>query len=189
MRGAKFLARLRRLLHLWIALGLLLANGLAWARATAAPLPPEVEPRLDPQIAEIREKLWSGKAGGQAFQIVITEQMAAEAIAWFLERHPQVPFSHPQVEIDAHGVTGRGLAHVFGLRTPVYGRATLTVRNGVPVVTIQEVGIAGASVPDFVMQAISAEIEAQFSQSQNLPVKLKRLELGKGTITVEGVYR
>ncbi len=182
-------SRLRRYIHLWIALGLLLANGLAWLGATAAPLPPEVEPRLDPQIATIREKLWSGKASGEAFSIVITEQMAAEAVAWFLARHPEVPFSHPQVEIDSQGVTGRGLAHVFGLRTPVYGRASLTLRNGVPVVTIQAIGVAGATAPDFVMRAISAEVEAQFSQSQNLPVNLSRLELGQGTITVEGTFR
>ena len=91
-------SRLRRSLHLWIALGLLLANGLAWVNSASAAMPPSARPRLDPQISAIREKLWSGKAKGETFQIVITEQMAAEAVAWFLARHPEVPFSHPEVE-------------------------------------------------------------------------------------------
>jgi hypothetical protein len=176
-------------LNLWIALGLLLANGLAWLNSTPVVLPPEVEPRLDPQIAVIREKMWSGQASGESFSIVITEQMAAEGIAWFLMRHPEVPFSHPQVEIDAQGVTGRGLAHVFGLRTPVYGRATITLRQGVPVITIQQINIAGANVPDFVLSAIQAEVEAQLNASQRLPIILSRLELSDGMLSAEGIYR
>lgn len=181
--------RLRRLRNLWIALGLLLANALAWSNAGSLQTLPEVEPRLDPQIVLIREKLWSGKAKGEPFEIVITERMAAEAVAWFLERHPEVPFSHPQVEIDSEGVTGRGLAHVFGLRTPVYGRVLLRLHQGRPLVIIRELGVAGARVPDFVLTAIQGEVEAQFSAAQNLPLRLTRLELGEGTISVEGTYR
>lgn len=174
---------------LWIALALLLANGMAWLQAVSAVALPQVEPRLDPQIAEIRQKLWSGEHKGEAFSIVITEQMAAEAVAWFLERHPEVPFSHPQVEIDEGGVTGRGLAHVFGLRTPVHGRVDILLRDGKPLVIVEEIGVAGATIPGFVMSAIQAEVEAQFDAAQGLPLEIYQLELGQGTITVEGVYR
>jgi len=189
MTAIRNLSRLRRSLHLWIALGLLLANGLAWINTASAALPPSARPRLDPQISAIREKLWSGKAKGETFQIVITEQMAAEAVAWFLARHPEVPFSHPEVEIDPQGVTGRGLAHLFGLRTPVQGRTRITIRNGRPVVTIEQLGFAGANLPDFLVNAIQEQVEAQFLRAQNLPLLLTRLEFGEGTITVEGKYR
>jgi len=175
--------------NLWIGLALLLANGLAWLGAGSASLPPQAEPRLDPQIADIREKLWSGEHKGEAFKIVVTEQMATDAIAWFLVRHPEVPFSHPQVEIEPGGVTGRGLAHVFGLRTPVYGRANILLRDGKPVVVVQEIGVAGVAVPAALTAAIQAELEKQLGASQSLPVDLDRLELGPDTITVEGVYR
>jgi len=175
--------------NLWIAIALLLANGLAWLGTTSLELPAEPEPRLDPQIAKIREDLWSGEHKGEPFSITITEQMAEEAIAWFLDRHPEVPFSHPQVEINAQGVTGSGLAHIFGLRTSVYGRAAITLRDGVPVVTIQEIGVAGATIPDAVLAAIQAELETQFSASQRLPVNITRLEMGEGVIIVEGTYK
>jgi hypothetical protein len=115
--------------------------------------------------------------------------MAAEAVAWFLERHPEVPFSHPQVEIDPDGVTGRGLAHVFGLRTPVHGRVNILLRDGKPLVIIQEIGVAGATLPDAVMSAIQAEVEQQFNAAQSLPVEIHLLELGQGAITVQGEYR
>jgi hypothetical protein len=181
-------AKLRLGLNTWIAAGLLLANGLAWLSASPVALP-QVAARLDPQIAAIREKVWSGTASGEIFSIAISEQMAAEAIAWFLARHPEVPFSHPQVEIDPSGVTGRGLAHVFGLRTPVYGRATIALRNGLPVIEVQAIGVAGATAPDFVMAAIQSELEAQLNRSQSLPIILTRLEMREGEIFVEGRYR
>jgi len=176
-------------LNFWIALGLLLGNLFAWVSTAPATTLPPVEPRLDPQIARIRQNLWSGTHKGEPFSIVITEQMAAEAIAWFLERRPEVPFSHPQVEIDSHGVTGRGLVHLLGLRTPVYGRASLSLENGKPVVRLIDLGVAGAALPPAIVSSLQAQISGILNQSQNLPVELSRLEMGVGTITVEGVYR
>ncbi len=180
---------LRKYLNLWIALCLLAANGLAWWSAASAIDLLEVRPRLDPQIAAIREKLWSGTATGETFEIVITEQMAAEAIAWFLARHPEVPFKYPQVEIDPGGVTGRGLAEVFGLRTPVHGRASIHLREGLPVVTVQELGVASATAPSFVLSAIQSELASQLSIAQGWPVYINRLEMTDGAIIVEGVYK
>ncbi len=188
MRKFRLPAWLKRL-DLWIALGLLLANLLAWVTTAPAAGLPEVEPRLDPQIAKIREDLWSGTHKGESFSIVITGQMAAEAIAWFLERHPEVLFSHPQVEIDPAGITGRGLVHLLGLRTPVYGRASLRLENGKPVVRLLELGVAGAALPPAIVSSLQAQVSGILNQSQNLPVELSRLEMGQGTITVEGKYK
>ncbi len=180
---------LRKSLNLWIALGLLLANGLAWWSAASTLDLPEVQPRLDPQIAAIRDKLWSGKSRGESFKIVITEQMAAEAIAWFLDRHPEVPFGYPQVKIDPGGVTGSGLAEVFGLRTPIYGRASIRLRDGLPVVTVQQLGVASATAPGFVLSAIQSELASQLNAAQRWPASINRLELTDGAIIVEGVYK
>ncbi len=183
------MSRLWRAKNLWIALLLLTANGLAWMNATSGEDLPQVEPRLHPEIAAIRENVWSGEASGEPFSIVITEQMAAEAVAWFLDRHSEVPFSHPQVHVDPDGVTGEGLAHVLGLRVRVHGRVSVELQDEVPVVTLQELGIAGATLPDFVIAVIQAELQAQFDLAGSLPIEVTRLELGEGTITVEGTYR
>lgn len=174
--------------NLWIALALLAANALAWIGASPVETLPQVEPRLAPEIAEIRENIWSGKAAGETFSIVFTEQMAAEAVAWYLERHPNVPFSHPRVEIDPGGVTGAGLARLFGLRTPVHGRVQLGLEQGELSLRILELGIARARAPGFIVDALQDELARQVDLAQALPVTLTRLEFGDGIITVEGIY-
>jgi hypothetical protein len=181
--------RAQQRLNLWILLALLLSNGLAWLSSIPARLPPAVQPRLDPQIATIREKIFSGQAAGEHFEIVITDQMASEAVAWFLARHPNVPFSHPQVHIDAQGITGSGLAYMLGLRTPVSGRAGVAVRDGVPQVTLQSISVGGTAAPDFLLRAIQQEVSDQFGAAQSLPVYITRLELGEGELLVEGIYQ
>ncbi|MBN1484769.1 MAG: hypothetical protein JXA37_08615 [Chloroflexia bacterium] len=182
---------LRRWRNVWISLAFLLAWGLAWIGSTARQVDwPEAVPQLDPEIAAIREKVIAGESAGESFSIVVTEQSASDAVAWFLRRHPRVPFSRPWVEIGPDGLTGRGLAHLFGLNAPVYGRASIVLRDGAPVITLHELGVAGAVVPGFVRQAIQSEVESQFDFWQdNPPVEIRRLEFGAGTMTVEGVYR
>jgi len=181
--------RLWCLRNLWIALALLAANGLAWLGAASVGDFPEVQPILAPQIVEFRDNLWSGQHAGETFSLTIDEQMAEQAVAWFLARHPQVPFTRPQVEIDPTGITGRGLAAVFGLRTPVQGRVSITLRNGVPVVMVHNLGVAGASAPGIVLNAIQPEIERQLARSQELPLRITKLQMGQGVIYVQGVFR
>lgn len=181
--------RFYRARNLWIALALLVANGLAWLSVRPAHSLPEVAPRLHPEIAAIREKVWSGEAGGETFRIVITDQMASEAVAWFLETHPSAPFSHPQVHFSPDGVTGEGLAHVLGMRIYASGRGTMVLEDGIPVVRIEEMGVAGARVPGALLDVVVAEAQAQFDLAANLPMRFTRLEMGEGTLLVEGVYR
>ncbi len=171
------------------AVVLLAANGLAWVNVISSANLPEVLPRLDPQIGEIRQHIIKHDAAGEPFSIVITNQMAAEAVAWFLDRHPEAPFGYPQVEFHPDGIVGRGIAFVFGLRTPVFGEADLTLVNGKPQVALTGLGVAGARLPDFAIAALQSEIKKQFDLAKVMPVDLSRLELGEGTLTVEGVFR
>jgi hypothetical protein len=181
--------RLWRRKHLWIVLILLAANGLAWLRAGETNLP-AVEPRLSPQIAAMRETVIAGQSAGEPFAITLTDQEAAEATAWYLSRYPQIPFSHPQVHFAPDSITGRGLVHMFGLRAPVYGRARVGLRDGTPVVTFLELGVAGVPLPGWMLRAIQSEAEAQFDfTKRNLPLIFTRLESGEGMLTGEGVYR
>jgi hypothetical protein len=176
--------------HFWIALLLVLGNGLAWNAAVGTNLP-EPEPILDPQIAEIRDNWRSGEAVGETFSVVVTDQMGAEAIAWFLERYPEIPFSHPQVEFDPKGVTGRGLANLLGVRTPVFGRVSVRLVDQVPKATLEEIGVASATAPAFMVDALRAEIDRQqqkFSVGR-LPIVITKIEFREGEVLVEGFYR
>jgi hypothetical protein len=177
--------------HFWITVLLLVSNGLAWNAAVSTNLP-EPEPILRPEIAEIRDNWRSGEASGETFSVVVTDQMAAEAIAWFLERYPEIPFSHPQVHFDPEGVvTGRGLAHLLGLRTPVFGRVSVRLVDQVPRATLEEIGVASAAAPPFMVDALRAEIDRQQQKFSigALPIVITKIEFREGEVLVEGVYR
>lgn len=183
-RLAAFLNRRKNIL---IALLLLIANGLAWFSVASRVELVQAAPILHPEIAKIREHWRAGDAIGETFSVVVTDQMAMETVAWFIEPRPNLPFSHPQIEIHPDGVTGGGLVYFMGLRTPVFGRATIYLQDGKPQGDIEEVGMAGAKAPAFVLEAIK---QGQVVYEQmSLPIEVTTLELREGEVLVEGVYR
>lgn len=170
-----------------IALALLIANAFAWFSVASRVDLVQAAPILHPEIAEIREHWRAADAVGQTFSVVVTNQMAMETIAWFIEPRPNLPFSHPQIEIHPDGVTGGGLVYFMGLRTPVFGRATIYLADGKPQGVIEEVGVAGTKAPAFVLEAIK---QGQVVYDQmSLPIEVTKLELREGEVLVEGVYR
>jgi hypothetical protein len=176
--------------NFWFALVLLVANGAAWAYALA----PEgsavaVEPRLDPDLANLRQRLIEGGHGGESFTVEVTDVEAAETIAWYLARHPRIPFGEPQVTIAPEGITATGVAEVVGLRVWLQGKARITLRDGVPDVTLADLDVGGVAVPAFVQRRIQAEIDAQFALAQNLPVTIEEFSLEAGKATVRGRIR
>jgi hypothetical protein len=176
--------------NLWIVALLLIANGLAWASALAPGEVRIIEPRLEPDLAALRERLIEGGHSGEPFTVVVTNQEAEETIAWYLDRHPRVPFANPHVEIHPHVIDARGEANVAGLRVGLHGRAQIVLQDGVPVVTVKDLGMAGLSVPGFVRQRIQQEVDAQLDlDPQQFPVIITRFELTEGQAIVEGTIR
>lgn len=175
---------------LWFALILLLANGWAWSSAATEELA-EVEPILHPHIHEIRAHWQARDAVGETFSVVITDQEAAETIAWYIDGHPGIPFSHPQVLFDPDGVTAGGLAHLAGLRTYVYGRGKATLVDGRPFIEVQELGFANASAPGFLMALLQEQVAQLQATYGNLPIPIEitHIELREGAVFMEGVYR
>ncbi len=174
----------------WFALVLLAANGMAWVYALA----PEgtavvVEPRLAPDVADLRDRLVEGGHGGEPFTVEVTEQEAAETIAWYLERNPRIPFREPQVFITPEGVLAQGVAEIAGLRVSLTGRADIELRDGVPYVTLEDLDVAGVAVPGFVQNRIQAEIDAQFGLAQDLPLIIDELVLKEGKAILQGTIR
>jgi hypothetical protein len=177
-------------LSFWFALVLLLANGAMWAYALAPEGPAiKIEPRLEPDLADLRDRLREGGHSGEPFILEITDQEAAETIAWYLEPRPNVPFAEPQVFITPQGVSAKGVAEVAGLRVGVSGRAVIVLEDGVPTVTLADLDVAGVAVPGFVRNTIQSEIDAQFALAQNLPVIIDELMLEEGKATVRGTIR
>jgi hypothetical protein len=176
--------------NFWFALVLLLANGAMWVYALAPEGPAvQAEPRLEPDLADLRDRLREGGHSGEPFVIDITDQEAAETIAWYLEPRPNVPFAEPQVFITPEGVSARGVAEVAGLRVGVSGRAVIFLQDGVPNVTLADLDVAGVAVPGFVRNTIQSEIDAQFALAQDLPIVIDELVLEEGKATVRGTIR
>lgn len=183
----RLLAFLNRRKNWLIALVLLIANAFAWFSVASRVDLVQAAPILHPEIAEIREHWQAGDAVGESFSVVVTDQMAMETLAWFIEPRPNLPFSHPQIEIHPDGVTGGGLVYFMGLRTPVFGRATIYLENGKPQGIVEEVGVAGTKAPAFVLEAIK-QGQGVYDQ-MSLPIEVTKLEMREGEVLVEGVYR
>jgi hypothetical protein len=176
--------------NLWIVVALLVANGLAWSLTVAAREPPYVaEPKLDPELADLRERIIEGTHHGEPYEITLTNLEAEQGIAWFVNRHPSIPFRYPRVQIHPDGVEVGGEAHMAGLRVGVEGRAGVALRDGVPIITVQHLGMAGVSIPSFVRHLIQAEIDNQLSKAYNLPMTIETLELQEGQGTGTGTIR
>jgi len=177
--------------HLYIALVLLLVNLLGWASA----LRPEgaayqAEPVLEPDLADLRQRLREGGHSGETFELHITDQEAAETIAWFLQNHPEVPFRHPRIAFHPGEIEAWGEATVLGLRLAIHGRATMHLQDGVPIVRLTELGVAGAPVPEFVLQAIQDAVYQQVDLTHRpLPVTFTSLEIRAGEMVATGVIR
>jgi hypothetical protein len=77
------LSRSLRNLNLWIVAALLVANGLAWALTFTARGPAHVvEPKLDPDLADLRERLIEGTHRGEPFETTVTNLEAEQTLTW-----------------------------------------------------------------------------------------------------------
>lgn len=184
------LTRSLRSLNLWIVVALLAANGLARSLTLGARGPAHVvEPKLDPDLADLRERLIEGTHHGEPFEATITNLEAEQTITWYLERHANVPFRYPRVAIHPDGIEVWGEAHVAGLRVGLEGRANIVLRDGVPITTVEHLGMAGVSIPNFARHRIQAEIDQQLALAHDLPVLVETFELQEGQVVASGTIR
>ncbi len=150
----------------------------------------QVEPQLSPQLEELREQLRSGTHSGEPFEVTVTNRELEEAIAWYVERRPQIPFRNPQVSIDEDGVEARGEAHLGKFKLPVSGRATIFVQDGLPIVTVEQLQLGKVGLPGLVLTQVEAEVDKQINMRQeDLPVVIEDMELDEGRLMVRGTIR
>jgi hypothetical protein len=173
-------------LNLWIAVAIISINLFAWTTLLAAPAPYIVEPIRDPEVVALLDHIRSGDHSGEEWQVTLTELEAEQTITWYLQRYPQIPFKHPQVEITADYVAGEGDASIAGLRIHVGGKAQITLVDGLPQVKILELSLP---IPGPIRQAIEDEIQVQLRRAELLPVRFSSAEWHEGEVVVRGVIR
>jgi hypothetical protein len=174
-------------LNLWIALVLIAANLFFWAQyLLAQPEPYVVDPIRDPEVVALLEYIRSGDHSGETWVVHLTELEAEQTVTWYLNRYPQIPFEHPQVEITPDYVRGEGDATIAGLRVHVSGKARVTLQDGLPVVDILELSLP---IPGPIREALEQEFQNQLQRAELLPVRFTSAEWGDGEVIVRGTIR
>ena len=136
---------------------------------------------LEPSLADLRDRLIEGGHSGEQFELHVTGQEAAESIAWFIDRHPEIPFRNPRIAIHLGVIESWGEVDLLGLKLSIHGWATMVLENNVPIVTLTDLEVAGAPVPGFVLEAIQDAIYEQVDLSnREMPVIFETLELRDG---------
>ena len=69
--------------------------------------------------------------------------------------------------------------------TPTYA----WLRDGAPITTLEHLGMAGVSIPNFVRRRIQAEIDQQLALAHDLPVIIETFELREGQVVASGIIR
>lgn len=175
-------------LNILVALGLIIANLFAWntVRQANAEPPHTVDPVRDEEVVALLEYIRSGEHSGEDWQVTLTELEAEQTITWYLEKYPQIPFEHPQVEITPDYIGGEGDATIGGLRVHVSGKAHITLQDGLPVVEILDLNLP---IPGPIRDRLEAEIQHQLKRADLLPVRFSSAEWHENEVVVTGVIR
>ncbi len=174
-------------LNTLIALALIIATLFSWVNVLQSQAPPHtVEAIRDPEVVALLEYIRSGEHSGETWEVTLSELEAEQTITWYLQKYPQIPFSHPQVEITPDYVAGEGDAVIAGLRVHVGGKARITLKDGLPIVEILALSIP---VPGPIRQALEAEIQRQLKRADLLPVRFTSAEWKEGEVVVRGTIR
>jgi hypothetical protein len=149
-----------------------------------------VEPRLSPQLTELKERLDAGTHHGQPFEVTLTNREFGEAVAWYLQRLPDAPFDNPQVSIDPDAIEARVETRLGKKRLPVTARTWLFVQEGRPLVTVEGLEFGSATLPDSILFLVEDQLNKNLAiREGDLPVILDDVELEEGQLTVRGKIR
>jgi hypothetical protein len=180
------MAAIKKRLNVLVALGLIVANVLAWGQVLQPKDPHIVAPIRDEEVVALLEYIRSGEHSGETWEVTLTELEAEQTIAWYLNRYPQIPFAYPEVHITPDSVAGEGDVILTGLHFHVSGEARVTLQDGLPVVEILDLSLP---LPGNLKERIEQEIQKQLKRAELLPVRFTSAEWGDGVVVVKGVIR
>jgi hypothetical protein len=171
----------------WIAVALVLVNAYMWVVAIQSAFKPYVvDPIRDPEVVALLDYIQSDEHSGEAWQVNLTELEAEQTITWYLKKYPQIPFEHPNLTITPDYVSGEGDVTITGIRIHVSGKASVTLKDGLPVVKILEINLP---LPASMRNAIEREIQVQLQRADLLPVRFTSADWSDGVVIVKGTIR
>jgi hypothetical protein len=148
------------------------------------------EPQLSEQLEQFMEKLKSGTHGGEPFELALTDEELEEALAWYSLEHSGFPLEDARVSIGPDGLEISGEARVGAARMPVIARADVSVNEGVPAITVDQIQVGEMGLPDFVRFELEDQLNRFLAmRGGELPVLIEELELSDGLLTVAGSIR
>jgi uncharacterized protein YpmS len=149
-----------------------------------------VEPRLSQQLAELREKVEAGTHHGESFELAFTETELEETLAWYAEKGSHGPFREARVRIDSDGVELSGEVRLGTLQLRVTGRADVYLSDGVPQLTVGELSIGKARLPDVLRFQLEDQLNRQLILGEGeLPLVVREIDLREGRLTLLGDIR
>jgi hypothetical protein len=86
--------------------------------------------RLSPQFQQLFDRLRDRTHHGETFELTLSNIKLAEAIAWHLQRHPGLPFAHPQVSIEPDAIEACVETRLGEVSFAVSARMDVMVHNG-----------------------------------------------------------
>jgi hypothetical protein len=171
----------------WVSVALILLNLYMWVIAIQSAFKPYVvDPLRDPEVVALLDYIDSGERSGETWEVNLTELEAEQTITWYLQKYPQIPFEHPDITITPNYVGGEGDVTITGVRIHVSGKASVTLKEGLPVVKILEMNLP---LPPSIRNRIEQEIQVQLQRADLLPVRFTSAEWGDGVVIVKGVIR
>ena len=149
-----------------------------------------VRPWMSEQLAQLRESVETGTHEGESFELIVTDSDVEEALAWYAEQHPGVPFHEVRIRINPDGVELSGEVRLGTLQTQVTGRADVYMQDGVPLLAIDELSIGKARLPDFIRFQLEDQLNGQLMlRGDELPLIIEEMELQEGQLAVRGTIR
>lgn len=166
---------------------LVMTNLIAWAFLINSKKPVHtVDGIRDDEVVELLELIGSGDHSGEEWTVTLNKKEAEQTITWYLERYPQIPFAHPEIEITPDYIEGQGDAVIAGFQVHVGGKARIELQDGLPIVQILELSIP---IPKSMRDALENEITHQLKRANELPVRFTSAEWKDGEVVVKGYVR
>lgn len=149
-----------------------------------------IEARLSPQLQQLLERLRDGSHHGETFELTLTNRQLAEAIVWYLRRHPELPFANPQVSVEPDAIEARVETRLGKMSFAVSARMDVVVHNGIPRIALEQLQVGKADLPGSILFQVEDQLKQNLAVREgDLPLILEQLALEQGQLTVGGKIR
>lgn len=124
---------------------------------------------------------------GEPYSQLFTNEMAEEIAAWVLDTYPELPFNSPHVEIHEDGIVCSGVIDMLGVNLAASGRIAVFVEDGKMNGRIEEIKMAGITLPGVLLDAVD-DVRSLY-ESATWEIVVTNVTLSEGELLVEGTYR